>query len=281
MLNGLDLFTGYGGITLGLSNWARPIAYCEIDRYAQGILLSRMAEGQLPYAPIWDDIRTFEGKPFLGEIDIIYGGFPCQDISCAGSGKGLEGDRSGLFFELCRVVEEIKPRFVFLENVPAIRTRGLREVINALTNLRYDCRWTCVSAAELGAPHLRKRWFLLAKSESNDGRGNLRDLHSSDEKEPRPQDKHKNETLQFSGTSQYTEVLANTNGKGLEGNIRAVSPHTESSKFSRKGWWWETEPNVGRVVDGCPLRLDRIKALGNGVVPMQVETAFQRLLISA
>src|SRR5690606_12278219 len=96
--------------------------------------------------------------------DVICGGFPCQDISVAGTGAGLEGERSGLFFEIIRLVGEIRPRLVFLENVPAITTRGGVRGISAFASLRYDCRWTIVSAAEVGAPHLRRRWFLLAHS---------------------------------------------------------------------------------------------------------------------
>lgn len=117
MINGLDLFSGIGGITIGLSEWVRPVAYCEIDPYCQSVLISRMLEGTLPTAPIWDDVKTLQGAD-LPEIDIICGGFPCQDISVAGHGKGLEGERSGLFFEIVRLAKEVKPTFLFLENVP-------------------------------------------------------------------------------------------------------------------------------------------------------------------
>src|SRR5678815_1913873 len=99
--------------------------------------------------------------------DSIYGGFPCQDISTAGNGAGLAGKRSGLVFELLRLVTELTPAFVFLENVPGIRTRGGEAVAKELAGRGYDCRWLVVSAAEIGAPHLRKRWFLLAYSNSN------------------------------------------------------------------------------------------------------------------
>lgn len=164
MLNGLDLFSGIGGLTLALAPWVRPIAYCENDRYAQAVLLSRMSKGEIARAPIWDDVRTLGRKNFHGRtsIDLISAGFPCQDISAAGRGAGLAGERSGLFFQVVRLVRELGPAFVFLENVPAIRTRGLDVVIKELSGLGYDCRWTTVSAADVGAPHLRKRWWLLA-----------------------------------------------------------------------------------------------------------------------
>lgn len=163
-LNGLDLFSGIGGITLGLSSWVIPIAYCESDRYAQAVLLSRMSEGKLPIAPIWDDVRTLQGDMLPRPIDIIYGGFPCQDISIAGLGAGLEGQRSGLFYEIARLAKEIRPTFIFLENVPAINSRGLHSVGDTLAQLRYDCRWCTISAAEVGAEFRGDRWFLLAKA---------------------------------------------------------------------------------------------------------------------
>jgi len=154
-MNGLDLFSGIGGIGLALEPWVRTVAYCEREPYAQCVLLSRMQSGDIDRAPIWDDVTTLRGD-MLPRIDIVFGGFPCQDLSVAGRGKGLAGERSGLFFEIVRLVKEIKPTFVFLENVPAIRTRGLSEVVHALTEIGYDCRWTCLSAGEVGAPHKRE-----------------------------------------------------------------------------------------------------------------------------
>lgn len=162
MLNGLDLFSGIGGLSIALKGRIRTIAYCENERYAQGVLLSRMQEGCIDAAPIWDDVRSLTVSCLDWTPDIITAGFPCQDISVAGHGKGLAGERSGLFYEIIRLLKETNAPWVFLENVPAIRTRGLKEVITALTDLGYDCRWTRVSAAEVGACHRRERWFLLA-----------------------------------------------------------------------------------------------------------------------
>ena len=165
MLNGLDLFSGIGGISLALNKWIRPVVYCEIDPYCQGVLLSRISDGSLSNAPIWDDIQTlsYDGRNWP-EIDIIYGGFPCQDISVAGTGKGLAGERSGLFFEIVRLAKEIKPSFIFLENVPAITTRGGLQVVREIAEMGYDCRWCVISAESVGALHRRERWFLLAHS---------------------------------------------------------------------------------------------------------------------
>ncbi len=161
MINGLDLFSGIGGLSLALAPWVRPVAYCEIDKYDQSVLLHQMFRGSIALAPIWDDVCKLHDFN-LPPIEIIYGGFPCQDISVAGSGAGLEGERSGLVFEALRLVREIKPRIVFFENVPAIRTRGAEAICKVLAREGYDCRWTTISAAEVGAPHTRKRWFLLA-----------------------------------------------------------------------------------------------------------------------
>ena len=136
-LNGLDLFSGIGGITKALEEWVQPVAYCEIDKYATAVLLSKMQTGELPTAPIWDNVCTLPTNE-LPKIDIIYGGFPCQDISVAGAGKGLEGSRSGLFFEIMRLVDVLRPQFIFLENVPAITSRGLITVAKEITKRSYD-----------------------------------------------------------------------------------------------------------------------------------------------
>ena len=129
-----------------------------------------MQRGRIDRAPVWDDVRTLRKEHFRMPIDIITGGFPCQDISVAGAAKGLDGERSGLVFEYLRLIGELRPRFVFMENVPAITLRGLDRVLLGLDALGYDARWTIVSAAEMGAPHLRERWWLLAHTD-NGGHG--------------------------------------------------------------------------------------------------------------
>ena len=166
MINGLSLFTGIGGLDVALSEYINPIAYCEIEPYCQSVILSRMQEEHLPQAPIWDDIRTLPTDQ-LPKVDIIYGGFPCQDISIAGNRKGLEGQRSGLFFEILRVAKEVKPAFIFLENVAGIISKGGLRVVREFTEMGYDCRWCVISAASVGALHQRKRWFLLGYSKYN------------------------------------------------------------------------------------------------------------------
>jgi len=271
-VTGLDLFTGYAGITLALDGYVEPIAYVEIEKYAQQIIANRMADGPIPRAPILADVRNVEGKP--GDCEIIYGGFPCQDISVAGLGKGLEGERSGLFFEILRLVREIKPTFIFLENVPAIRTRGAERVAKELACAGYDLRWCTLSAQEVGAPHKRERWFMLA---ANSDRINLRDKYW---------------WSQWASRQNSNVIRDNGSKKSLadaesERSNQGRLPFGKKSKQSfadvdgeplRGVLPWSSEPNVGRMVNGASFRVDRIKALGNGVVPLQVRTAFERLM---
>jgi len=239
MINGLDLFSGIGGLTVALDEWVKPVVYCEQERFCQAVLFDRMAGGQLPTAPIWDDVRTLTRAHINAQIDIIYGGFPCQDISVAGRGVGITGERSGLFYQIARLTSELRPRFVFLENVPAIISNGGQEVVATFTRLGYDCRWCVISAKSVGAPHLRKRWFLLAHPESVGPQG----LWASGEQKP------------------------DTHGE-------ALLPIRRSQGGSDL---WAAEPCVGRVVDGFPGRVDQIKSLGNSVVAQQARKAFTYL----
>lgn len=264
MILALDLFTGYGGITLALKDFVKPIAYVEIEEYAQKIIANRMADGSLPRAPIFGDVKNIEGSP--GDCDIIYGGFPCQDISVAGNGKGLEGERSGLFYEVVRLTKEIRPTFVFLENVPAIRTRGLEQIIKEFTSLGYDCRWTMLSAESVGAPHKRERWFLLAHDNGI---------------ELRQQPERKQRGLGSPFAELVMEKRITTDSNGEPEKLRQTKEWGHHSFYKRI-----METNSSNYIasffcgvdDGCTFRLDRIKALGNGVVPLQVLKAFKILM---
>lgn len=242
-MNGLDLFSGIGGLSLALHDWVTTITYCERDTYAQAVLLSRMHTGDIDRAPIWDDITSLNGT-MLPSVDIIFGGFPCQDISVAGTGAGLDGQRSGLYWHMHRLIAEIKPAFVFLENVPAIRTRGLERVVGSLTELGYDCRWTTVSAAEVGACHIRKRWFLLAYADS--------------------------------------VRLWQKQWAQLERSNQVARPLEPDSQSSPRGIArpskWSPKPRVDRASDGLSHIVDRNRCLGNAVVPQQAKEAFMRLI---
>ena len=275
MLNGLDLFSGIGGITAALAPRVRPLAYCENDRYAIGVLLSRMASGDLPCAPIWDDIKTLDGEG-LPAIDIIYGGFPCQDISCAGRGAGLDGERSGLFKEIIRLTAEIRPSFVFLENVSAITVRGLDTVLADLIRLGYDTRWTCLRASDVGAPHYRNRWWLLAYSNGSA----LADASSGRCRQAKSNTESMGQKISHADRSR--EDVAHAEEPAERAGFCASGPRGERSGRSGDGCGsreqWSIEPDVGRVVNGLPHRVDRLRCLGNAVVPLQAQTAFQILM---
>jgi DNA (cytosine-5)-methyltransferase 1 len=243
MLNGLDLFTGIGGMSLALKEWIRPIAYCEIDPYCQAVILNRQSDGLLPRAPIWDDVNTLCIRGNGRNIDIIYGGFPCQDISTLGNGKGLGGERSGLFFQIVRLAKEIKPQFLFLENVSAITRRGGPSIARIITDMGYDCRWCVISAEGLMAPQKRDRWFMLAHSNS----------------EP----------------SWQTDKTSVSNSQKKETRIR---PSGQNWRDGFGAYWKKNKQPVLGMVDGLPYDLDRARALGNSVVPDQAREAFKVLM---
>jgi DNA (cytosine-5)-methyltransferase 1 len=307
-MNAIDLFSGIGGFSLGLAGYTRTVLYCEADPHAQAVLLSRMAEGKIDCAPICTDVREITSGFIDVPIDIICGGFPCQDISVAGKGVGLEGERSGLFFEIVRLAKEIKPKFLFLENVAAIRTRGLDRVIQELTEVGYDCRWTMLSAADVGAPHKRERWFLLAHSKSNDGRRRLSDIFGEDAEKQRSQNEYQDTTGQLGNSSNHTEILANTDERGLSssgaeqcsagtsrsgastehgttesrlgGMADGVSPSLEQGlpDYLTSDYWQEEPEGIPRVTKEKEQRVECIKRLGNAVVPLQVRAAFECLM---
>lgn len=243
MLNGLDLFSGIGGGALALAGYVRIVAYCEIERAAQAMLLTRMAAGDIPTAPIWDDVSTLRGSDIPHRIDIITGGFPCQDISVAGNGAGLAGKRSGLFYEIARLCGELKPRFIFLENVPAITIRGGTEVVRTLAAMGYDCRWCILPATSVGAPCRRERWFLLAKYHPKPVGYGLQRGEPNETRRPPPPI----QTLVFRDVQQ-------------------------------NNWRLCPLPNVYRVGFRLPTRVDRIRGLGNAWVPAQARKAFEVLM---
>jgi DNA (cytosine-5)-methyltransferase 1 len=267
MMNSLSLFSGYAGIDLALSDYCKPIMYCEKDEYAQGILLSRMDDGSIPFAPIWNDVTTLDGTKLRGLVDLIAGGFPCQDISVAGKGAGLAGERSGLFREICRIARESEAPFIFLENVPAIQARGAEQVQEALASMGYASRWLHLSAAEVGANHKRERWFCLA---TNIKRLKLR-IESGWSCGKIGQDSPE------LGDDGEKESMAHADGKGLEGQRQESCGACEKFDYACDESWWETERGVCRVDDGTPKRVDRIKALGNGCIPLQAKGAFEIL----
>lgn len=173
-LNELALFSGIGGLSLGLhlaDERIKTVCHVELDRYAAAVLMSRMRSGELPYAPIWDDVRTFDGAKWRGCVDIISGGFPCQDISIAGESTrkqlGLKGERSGLWREFSRIIYEVRPRFAFVENVPRVCILGLDKILSDFAQMGYNAEWCSISASDVGAWHKRERTFIFANAINN------------------------------------------------------------------------------------------------------------------
>lgn len=167
-LNVLSLCSGVGGLDLGIRlacPAARVVAYVEREAYACEVLAERMAEGRLDPAPVWSDLARFDGLPWRGVVDLVAGGFPCTDLSNAGKRAGLDGEHSSLWWEFVRVFRDVGPSLVFVENVPPLVVRGLDRVLGSLAELGFDAEWGVFSAAEVGAPHLRERFFMLANAE--------------------------------------------------------------------------------------------------------------------
>ena len=164
-LRELALFAGAGGGILGgyLLGW-ETVCAVEWEPYPASVLVRRQNDGLLKPFPIWDDVQTFDGTRWRGRIDVVSGGFPCQDISSAGKGAGLAGSRSGLWGEMGRIIYEVEPRYVYVENSPLLVGRGLDVVLADLATMGFDAQWGVVGACDVGAPHQRDRIWVLAHS---------------------------------------------------------------------------------------------------------------------
>ncbi len=309
----MHLFAGAGGGILGDSLLGhRTVCAVEIEEYPQKVLLQRQSDGILPWFPIFGDIKTFDGKPWKGCVDIISGGFPCQDISAAGKGAGIDGEKSGLWGEMARVVREVSPRFVFVENSPMLTSRGLHRVLGDLAEMGYNARWCVLGADDAGAPHRRKRIWILA-------------YPGSPRRWENPGSTYENEKEHEGRAEAQTDQL-DGNGEGNQERDVADSyeirrewdrnPRYRGDGFKDNGcitWWDEDpadipyskeindreskegktqrqeqefgeshlresngtiEPELGRVAHGVAKRVDRLKALGNGQIPAVAATAF-------
>ena len=265
-MNELALFAGAGGGILGghLLGW-RTICAVEWEPYAASVLCARQNDRLLPPFPIWDDVQTFDGRPWRGRVDVISGGFPCQDISAAGKGAGITGERSGMWFHMARIVGEVRPQYVFVENSPMLTTRGLGTVLGDLASLGYDARWGVLGAADVGAPHQRDRIWIVAHAQCQ----RLEGHHGSIGEQEKPR---------VGGSS----ALADTeNGRDVRRNgvvgTAETEHHDRGSEGYGSGEWWKTEPDVGRVVNVVAARMERLKAIGNGQVPAVAATAWRLL----
>ena len=274
-MNELHLFAGAGGGILGGQLLGHStVCAVEIEQYPRQVLLQRQRDGVLPKFPIWDDVCTFDGKPWRGTVDVICGGFPCQDISAVGKGVGIGGERSGLWKEYARIIDEVRPKFIFAENSPLLRTRGLDVVLQDLSELGYDARWCVLGAWHVGAPHKRNRMWVLAKARSNSqgagARVNERGVWGLSERCGQgPKGVEQNVAHSSNPWNRWRIGRLGSTQQSLQGQGRS------QEDGSRK--WWATEPAVGRVAHGVAQRVDRLKAIGNGQVPAVAATAWNIL----
>lgn len=289
-----SLFSGIGGMDLGLemasSDRVRFVCKWQVEnnKYAQKVL-----EKHWPGIQREEDVR-FAGAANLPRVDVIIGGFPCQDISYAGKGAGLEGERSGLWYEFARIIRELEPRVVVVENVRALLTRGIDSVLGTLASLGFDAEWHCIPAAAVGAPHIRDRVFVIGTRSSNAECKRSRNEGGTPCDERRQQTgTHESAIVRQEHGSTLPEGfdavrgdVADADSPRLEGQwqvaSRTVSEHRDTC-YSR---WWQTEPAMGELVDGLsgglvrfegrtcsgtPDRVQKLRGLGNAVVPQVMQ----------
>jgi DNA (cytosine-5)-methyltransferase 1 len=275
-MNELALFAGAGGGILGgkLLGW-RTVCAVEWEPYPASVLVARQNDGILPPFPVWDDVQTFDGRPWRGIVDVVSGGFPCQDISAAGKGAGIDGERSGMWREMARIIHEVRPRFAFVENSPMLTTRGLGTVLADLAAMGFDARWGVLGAADVGANHQRNRIWIVGKQMADTI--NPRQLRTKCLENNSPSQRGRESQDDFNQKSKIFGKNANASCSGLERQRSVTSGiEQELGNISDKGWW-QFEPNVGRVADGVAARVDRLKAIGNGQVPQCAAKAWELL----
>ena len=289
-LNVISFCSGYGGIERGLNLTGtnhRVLAYVEIEAFAIANLANKMESGELDAAPIYTDLKTFPAHLFRGCVDLITGGYPCQPFSAAGRRKGKEDPRH-LWPYIREHINAIEPVQCFFENVEGHISLGLSSVISDLEEDGYDSTWGIFSASEVGAPHQRKRVYILANSSSTGRQQITRSAHE-DESEHEGRSKVQTDITSSHGERHRERAMADTisprsevrlsgsERSDQEGNSRIIdNGHSQSCRWS-KDMHWPSEPNVGRVVDGCADRVDRIRMLGNGVVPQTAAKAWRTL----
>ncbi|MEN4584639.1 DNA cytosine methyltransferase [Pantoea agglomerans] len=245
-MNELALFAGAGGGILGghLLGW-RTVCAVERDAYAAQVLAQRQNDGILRAFPIWSDVCSFDGKAWKGIVDVVSGGFPCQDISAAGSGGGISGSRSGLWKQMARIIDEVRPEYVLLENSPLLVGRGLAVVLGDIAAMGFDAEWCCISASECEAAHKRDRIWLVAYPKGQHGRSR--------------------------------NSMVSGENRGAQTQSRGLAGMATSGSWRRGNPWPERMPRLRRVADDMAHGVDRLKALGNGQVPRVAATAFSIL----
>jgi DNA (cytosine-5)-methyltransferase 1 len=289
------LFAGAGGgILADLILGHEPVVAVEWDAYACAILREQFPGVRV----IEGDVRTVDFAHELAGVDAICAGFPCQDISAAGKGAGIDGERSGLYREVMRAIDAVRPAWVFLENSPLIRTRGRHIVIADLVARGYSWRDGQLAAADVGAPHKRNRWWLLARRSAADSDGNNSQARSYIEGGRVEQGQaaaargcagladadqigrlRRAGALRAGGRAEPAHGcsdLANTPGERLEIPQPREASHEQPPIEGASGGigWWSAEPGMGRMAHGVAHRAHRIKSIGNGQVPLQAAFAW-------
>ena len=249
-MNELALFAGAGGGILGghLLGW-RTVCAVEWEPYPASVLVARQNDKILPPFPIWDDVQTFDGKPWRGIVDVISGGFPCQDLSAANQGgDGLDGERSGMWKEMARIISEVRPRYVFVENSPMLINNGLSRVLGDLSKMGFNAKWCIMGADSVGAPHRRDRFWMVANSSSNrlyDGKIERNRIQK--------------QTIYQNQPNKWDRIWSKTSGCISLDNWKCIA--TEFFGMD----------------DGTSSRVDRIKACGNAQVPTCAAKAWRIL----
>ena len=240
-MNELALFAGAGGGILGgkLLGW-NTVCAVERDAYAAQILAQRQNDRILKPFPIWSDVTSFDGTKWRGIVDVVSGGFPCQDISAAGKGAGIEGARSSMWKEFARIISEVRPKYAFVENSPMLTSRGLGVVLADLATLGFNAEWGVLSAADVGAIHKRERIWVLATDPNN----------------------------------KYVERGSKTKIQGVKGIQGFIYPGVDKSESGLRAVF---KSGLCRKFNGIPNQVDRLRAVGNAQVPLCAATAFTLL----
>ena len=247
-MNELALFAGAGGGILGgkLLGW-RTVCAVEWEPYPASVLCARQNDGFLPPFPIWDDVQTFNGFAWRGLVDVVSGGFPCQDISAAGKGAGIDGERSGMWHHMARIIREVQPRFVFVENSPMLISRGLGRVLGDLAEMGFDAKWGVLGGDSIGINTKRDRIWILAHS-----------------------NKIGRDTTRQGKVDKKLKVKTNFPWK--------VSSNREDNLcVFRERYSDEILSRTFRGIDDMAQRMDALGAIGNGQIPAVAATAWRLL----
>ncbi len=279
-----SLFAGIGGFERGIEaaiDGAETIWQVEQDSFCQKVLKKHW-----PNSKIYNDVRDIT-RDNVEPVDMLIGGFPCQDISLAGKGEGLDGKKSGLWWEMHRIIRELRPRVVVMENVAAITIRGGLDVLGSLASIGYDAEWSIVSARSQGAPHKRDRWFCVAWPTDSESRSSSHRIRRSN---PEEREETREEDLSTSGkcADESTDSKLQRFEKQSMYAVRLGSTFVSKCRGrkddgrDKRNYWERCAPPspLCRVDDGIPDRIHRLKALGNAIVP-QCSEYIGRLILES